>query len=825
MPGASSIADAGAPPALIPDSASIRALAAELVTPELIVFPVRHHSPGCSWQLHRLFLETPPSVVLVEGPRSLTSMVPLLTSPEAKMPLAVYTYSVLKPAEGRPERRRAAYYPFCDYSPELVALREAAARDIPARFVDLDFAEQCLVEPEGTSEDAGSLLDEGHLERSRYLQLLADRLGCRDHEELWEHLFEVTAGSRTLAEHVASVTAYCRLARTEYSLDELDRDGTLAREQEMAWHVQQALAERSEGEGPVLAVVGGFHAVVLPELLRGKLKRPSFPRSAIGREEAALIRYSFERLDRLNGYASGMTSPAWHQLVWERALVHARAGHEPSPRRRQDAALKMLFDIAQELRRKHHLQVPVTAVAAAYEQALLLAALRQRPAPVRDDLLDAVTSCFVKGDADGDGALILAVARRKLTGREVGKVPPGAGTPPLVRDFALRARRQRLKLDDAGKRKAVLDLYRRPAHRATSRLFHGAAYLGVPFGVRKAGPDFVRGDGLDRLQEHWEYAYSVATEAALVEASLYGVTLPMAVASRFAARLEQYERDGRRDAQFAAARLTEALVLGLHDHVPRVTAALRLATNADPNFESVASAAGTLGLLSESREPLEAGDVPDLPGLLEAAYLRATYLGRELRGAADGGAAAVTGLVRLRELLVSEGGRELDASLYWEMLGSLRHQHDLPLIRGASAGLLYAAGRLPEGELASAIEGHFAGLREPREAVAFLRGLLLTSREAAWQQPALLKVLDRLLRQWDEPEFVAALPELRLAFAEMTPKETDRIAAAVARMHGGADIGPLVSYDVSEEQLQANLALSSRVREVLAEDGLDGWLR
>lgn len=833
MPGASSTADAGAPPGPLPSTAEVRALAAGLITPELIVFPVRHHSPGCAWQLRRLFADNPPCVVLVEGPRSFTPMVSLLTHPEAKTPLAIYSYSVSKPGAEAPERRRAAYYPFCDYSPELVALREAQARNIACRFIDLDFSEQCLLETRpGPEEEAVSLLDEGHFGRSRYLQVLADQLGCRDHEELWEHLFEVGAANLTLSEHVAQVAAYCYLARTEYPEAELQRDGTLAREQEMAWHIEQALAERREsknerpeGAGPVLVVLGGFHAVVVPELLGSEIRRPSVSRSSVSRDESALIRYSFERLDRLNGYASGMTSPAWHQLIWNRTLASQKAGHDPSPRRRRDAALKLLFDIAQELRKKHGLSLPMPALAAAYEQVLRLAALRERPAPVRDDLVDAITSCFVKGDADGDGALILAVTRRTLSGREMGRVPPGAGTPPLVRDFALRAHRQRLRIDDPDRKKVVLDLYRRPPHRTTSRLLHGLAFLRVPFARRTAGPDFVAGRGLDRLQEHWEYSYSVATEAALVEASMYGVTVPMAVANRFASRLDQLDEADHRDAGAAARTLTEACTLGLHDHLPRVLGSLRSAVGADPNFESVASAAGTLGLLWESREPLEARDVTELPELLRAAYDRATYLGRELRGAPDDGGTAVTGLVRLRELLISDGGRDLDASLYWEMVAALQAQHDLPLIRGAATGLLYAAGRLSDEDLAAAVEGHFTGLSRAREAVSFLRGLLQTSREAAWQQPSLLNVLDRLFREWDEEAFVAALPELRLAFAEMTPKETDRIAQAVASLHGASDLGPLVRYDLTESDVEANLALSAAVREVLVEDGLGGWLR
>jgi hypothetical protein len=114
-------------------------------------------------------------------------------------------------------------------------------------------------------------------------------------------------------------------------------------------------------------------------------------------------------------------------------------------------------------------------------------------------------------------------------------------------------------------------------------------------------------------------------------------------------------------------------------------------------------------------------------------------------------------------------------------------------------------------------------LSQAREAVAFLRGLMQTAREAAWQQPTLLGVLDGLLSNWDEASFIATLPELRLAFAEMTPKETDRIAEAVAQLHGAGDLGRLVRHDISDTEVQAHLALSQTLRDVLAADGLSGF--
>lgn len=440
----------------------MRQLAAQLLRPELILFPVRHHSPGCAWQLQRLIDEQRPSAILVEGPRAFDSLIPMLTSSDARMPLAVYTYAVQrKSASDTDDGRCAAYYPFCDHSPELVALRAAQAHQIPARFIDLNFDEQSVLEAATERDDFVSLLDERHYRRSRYLQALATQLGCRDHEELWEHLFEVPATTRSLADYVADVATYCHLARQECSEDELTRDGTLQREAEMAWHIREALKRRGEKDGPVLAVIGGFHAVALPELLARAPARPSISTAAISDTSTALIRYGFDRLDRLNGYSAGMTSPAWQQLLWELINKYHRVGQAGSTKVRTEAALTILFQIAAELRERHGVAIPMPSLRAAYEHCLRLATLRQRPAPVRDDVLDAVKSCFVKGDVDADGMVALAVAHRCLRGESMGKVPAGASTPPLVKDFMYRARRQRLKIDDSQPRRAVLDIDRK----------------------------------------------------------------------------------------------------------------------------------------------------------------------------------------------------------------------------------------------------------------------------------------------------------------------------------------------------------------------------
>ncbi len=302
--------------------------------PRLLYFPIRHHSPACAAHLRRWIETRRPASVLVEGPASFTPFIDLLIDERCVCPVALYTSFVDKrgrlsgrgeeakaPAFGPP--RFAAYYPFCDYSPELVALRAGRAAGARLRFIDLEYAEMVFArrsaepdaEPSGVRVD--SLASDPHLLHSAYVRSLARRLGCRDFNEVWDHLFE-NGDDVDVDVFIDRLAAYCALARFDYTAESLRRDGTTAREACMAAAVRDELAgNEAEGRtGPVLVVTGGFHTVVLPDLVVQETARPT--PLALTEDEAGtwLMRYSFDQLDALSGYASGMPSPAYYDRIW-----------------------------------------------------------------------------------------------------------------------------------------------------------------------------------------------------------------------------------------------------------------------------------------------------------------------------------------------------------------------------------------------------------------------------------------------------------------------------------------------------------------------------
>src|SRR5262249_57344763 len=109
-------------------------------------------------------------------------------------------------------------------------------------------------------------------------------------------------------------------------------------------------------------------------------------------------------------------------------------------------------------------------------------------------------------------------------GSEMGDVPASAGTPPIVASFRREAERARLDISNSLKKQITLEIYRRENHRRTSRFLHSVSFLGVPFATLTAGPDFVRGTGLERIHEHWRDCCTPLTVGAFVEPSLYRPT-------------------------------------------------------------------------------------------------------------------------------------------------------------------------------------------------------------------------------------------------------------------------------------------------------------
>lgn len=833
-------------PEIAPDQ-FVAALLPKLRSVRVTYFPIRHHSPACAAHLRRWIAAHRPASILVEGPASFTAKIDLLTDERCVCPVALYTNFIDKrgrllalsdsdaaPADLVGPARFAAYYPFCDYSPELVALRAGRAIEARLRFIDLEYAEMILDRhaAPGSAKDGvrvDSLAADPHLRHSEYVGALARRLGCRDFNEAWDHLFEAGADSLPTDAFIERVATYCAMARLDYTPAALAADGTTAREACMAASIRDEIT-RNETEGragPVLVVTGGFHTVALPDLVAQGTERPKPLTLSDDEAGAWLMRYSFDQLDALAGYASGMPSPAFYDRLWQ-----AAAGVEDAPAeaaaRRDRAAADAIVEIGR-LTRERRLPATITTpdAIAAVQMARQLAVLRGHPWPLREDVLDGMRCCFVKGEMGAEGQVLLQLVHDVLAGHRVGNLPPGAGVPPIVEDFHREARRLRLPVDQVERRELTLDLYRDVRDRHISRLLHRLDLLGAPFANFLGGPDFTQGRNLELMQERWETRWSPATDSALLEASVFGPTIEEAAANKLRQQIAKLQDEGQgRSTAAAVELLVRACRLGLHAQAASLVPLIDVQIAEDPSFPSVVAGLSQLDLLSHAREPLEADGLTALPRLLVAAYQRACRLLGDVAVCPDEMVEPVMGSLRtLREVLAGAGSADaIDPDLFHQglrlVIDHAPNKAQAPVV-GAAAGILYGEGVLDAEGLIRVTAGYLGGaVSEPRRSCGVLRGLLATAREVAWQVAEILRALDVQFQSWDETTFLEALPELRLAFTGLTPREVARVADSVAGLHGEASLGELVHTDLDEGAVQFGLAITRLVRETLRADGL-----
>ena len=539
-----------------------------------------------------------------------------------------------------------------------------------------------------------------------------------------------------------------------------------------------------------------------------------------------LVRYGFEALDALNGYSAGMVSPWYWNELWRESGL--RAGGEAA----RDVAARVLVELGRTTRKERWLTSLSTAdEIAALEQACRMAQLRNHPGPTREDLMDGIRSCLVKGAMDVEGQAVVGLALRVMGGSGLGEVCAGAGLAPLVQDARSTAEGLHLSTTDSRVRELELDLYRSVRHRKLSRFLHSLAFLGVALGELKAGPDFVSGKDLERLFEHWTCVWTPMVEGALVEAGIHGATVEEATANRWLLCLAGLEAKGRgRDAAEAVALLIHACRMGLHRHAVRCATAISERLAEDPSVVSVAAALRQLVMLWESREPLEAHVVREVPILIGSAYQRACQLLGTLADTPAEAAPDVLGaLMEMRDLTSGEMGRRvgLDPELFLGLLESAPTNPRCPaLLLGGVVGILHGAERLDESALLRLLSGALgAVVVNPGDQTAFLTGLLRTARELAWQLPGLTESVDRLLAGWTEEEFLERLPHLRLAFAELTPRETDRVAKVVSGLHGGEAVPWLGAGGLGAADAVAFARIESELVRAMTADGLGDWMK
>lgn len=737
----------------------------------VIYYPVRHHSPACAWHLERIIEAYDPDCILVEGPENANDLIPVLTDPETKAPIALYyAYRDNARVLGAEAESYRCYYPFLDHSPELVALRAAAARKIPGRFIDLPYARILL-----TTKTARGLRSEAekqnyasdrYLASNRFQALLCEKAGLRHFEEFWEKYFESAGLGMTGEAFVGLMNTYCLLSRQHTPEVELLEDGCLAREAHMAMRIREAMHTYKR----VLVVAGGFHIWGLlhpqhQEPLSGKLPEEG--------QSVYPMRYTMPAADALSGYASGMPAPGFYADLW--TALHA------GPDAWEKVVLDYLVKTGRKLRRKGA-TISAFDETCALRQANGLAMLREKTAPGLYELEDAVLSCFVKGEASLSGLEPMAVLRELVTGKAVGQLCSGALVPPLARDFDIQCKKHRLKQEAGTRQEITLSIFSNQKHRDASRFLYQTDFLDIGFAKRKKGPDLLRRKDRNLIREIWDYRWTAGVDAALIEHGVSGATMQEACVTELRQRMMAANR-----AQEGADLLVRGFLMGVGDAADTLAVRMDELLICDGDFASLCAACASLNTLEQWQSQYGERGTYDYCALLRRCFARVLQL---LPGQNQVDDRNVHAVQQACMLIYQVTGREAFSNQRPQLLRAfeilIRQNPIHPALHGAVLGLLYGGDPGWKTDIDACVRGYLRGTRGMMlQSAAFLQGLFYTARDLLLVSAEFLEQVDSLLCELTDEDFSALLPELRLAFSYFAPMETDRLARNAAAIHGG----------------------------------------
>ncbi|MFI7114687.1 DUF5682 family protein [Nonomuraea sp. NPDC050227] len=743
---------------------------------------VRHHSPALAVVLPELLEAADPETVCVELPADFQQWLPHLADPATIAPVALAGNG----ADG------LGFYPFADFSPELVAIRWAVKRGVEVLCCDLPLSDPGRQAAGPEAEAAEGRQAAGPEAEAAGVPRFADALAAagtgRAGDDMWDRAVEVLApGCEPEAVRRAALGVGWALRR-----DAAAGGGVEARDLAREAYMRRVVSAAAAGGRRVAAVVGAFHAPALlttdetpapapadpaPTASVGAASAGSAPAgsapvgSAPGgaRAVTSLVPYAFDLLDSRSGYPAGIRDPRWQQEVFEADGV---------PDRVRDGAARAITDLCRELRAAGHTAGTGEAVET-LRLACDLARLRGLPAPGRGELLEAVTTVLGQGEPLGRGRALAKALDTVLVGTARGRTAPG--TPRSGLGPAVEEELAALRLpcpDDPDPREVRLDPLRSDLDARREVLLRRLHVCGIGYGE----PIQVAGTGdAGALTTKWRLSWTPAAPALLDLAGVRGVTPAQAAAGTLR---ETYRRESA-DGGPTCRTILDGLRAAARCDLPELVG------------QRLADAAGTLPATATLPELLDALDLLEalrrehLPGTTPEGREQAGELAVTLLEAAVRSLPGLAGSDRPEDAvalvaLATRAGEDRLGLRLDDALGALAST-GAPLVQGAALAarvLLDLDG--PE-LLGARAAGWIDTATTPdgrRRLSLLLTGVLTAAGPLLQAAPAALGPLMDRVDELADKEFLDRLPALRGGFDTLAPAARGRLLAAVSERLG-----------------------------------------
>ena len=765
-------------------------------------FPVRHHSPACAYHLKKIIEEYKPETILIEGPSDSNFLMEYMTNEETIPPFCIYSSYIDKSGE-----KCRSYYPFLDYSPEFVAIKKSYELKINCSFIDMPFGYIIENSENNINRKPISIYDKDNnkFNVNDYTIRLTKKSGLKSFAEFWERDFEIKGILKNSEDFIKSVFAlgyYMRLIESE------DIE-TKNREYFMAKNIKEFIDKKID---KILVITGSFHVKGIIDKLKdfeniekefAKLKKYEIQNSS-----NYLIPYSFEEADQRKGYVAGIEYPAFYNNIWKKL-------NEDYIDNAYTETVKSFIIKAAGINRDYY-NINIPDCINAYYMAINLAKLRGKNNAGVYELIDSVKSAFIKGEISLENTGNIELMMKLLSGISNGKVSSKSIVPPVVLDFRNLCKTHRIRIDKTETTESILDIIKDKNHFEKSKFFHKMRFLDIGFCKLIKGPDYINKIDKNLAREIWKYKYNSQVEALLIDKSVYGTSIEELCLNFIKDKLKS-----RFNAEEISKLIIESTVMGLYNFLIDNYSEIENIILSDSDFISLCKALNNFsyliniekinGNINKDRENIfkDADIISKVKSLSKHAFILAVQNMESIKNFDEEKALKYSVYIKNLYIYTLEN-ENLDKEIFNEKIDSmLQNTFGSSHIYAVCLSIKYKSSIIYAKEFASIIS-NFLETAETEAIAYFLNGIFLIARDIIFINDDLINEIDRAIKNIEENKFIEILPNLRLAFTNLTPTETERLSLIIAEIYETKESN---AENISEEEIQMAKNIDKKIAE------------
>lgn len=769
-------------------------------------FPVRHHSPACAYHLKKIIEEYKPETILIEGPSDSNFLMEYMTNEETIPPFCIYSSYIDKSGE-----KCRSYYPFLDYSPEFVAIKKSYELKINCAFIDMPFGYIIENSKNNINKKPISIYDKDNnkFNVNDYTIRLTKKSGLKSFAEFWERDFEIKGILKNSEDFIKSVFAlgyYMRLIESE------DIE-TKNREYFMAKNIKEFIDKKID---KILVITGSFHVKGIIDKLKdfeniekefSKLKKYEIQNSS-----NYLIPYSFEEADQRKGYVAGIEYPAFYNNIWKKL-------NEDYIDNAYTETVKSFIIKAAGINRDYY-NINIPDCINAYYMAINLAKLRGKNNAGVYELIDAVKSSFIKGEINLENTGNIELMLKLLSGIANGKVSSKSIVPPVVLDFRNLCKTHRIRIDKTETTESILDIIKDKNHFEKSKFFHKMRFLDIGFCKLIKGPDYINKIDKNLAREIWKYKYNSQVEALLIDKSVYGTSIEELCLNFIKDKLKSHL-----NSEEISKLIIESTVMGLYNFLIDNYSEIENIILSDSDFISLCKALDNFsyliniekinGNINKDRENIfkDADIISKIKSLSKHAFILAVQNMESIKNFDEENALKYS--VYIKNLYIytleNEDLYYLDCKeIFNEKIDfMLQNTFGSSHIYAVCISIKYKSGRIDAKEFASIIS-NFLETAKTESIAYFLNGIFLIARDIIFINDDLINEIDKAIKNIEENKFIEILPNLRLAFTNLTPTETERLSLIISKIYETKESN---AENISEEEIQMAKDIDKKIAE------------